>query len=169
MPRPVSEPRLQGAVARKAPIHAVIALAGLALGDVPVPFSHKRHAALRRPCVECHAGAAKDARAGFPGAAQCRSCHTEETAVTPLMKRVAAWPVGARPFPQTRVYRVKDYVIFGHAGHARAGIGCAECHGDVSKQEPLTKLRDVTMKACVDCHQDRQASLACNLCHELGQ
>ena len=85
------------------------------------------------------------------------------------MKRVAAWPAAARPFPRTRVYRVKDYVIFGHDAHARASIGCAECHGDVARQEPLTKIRDVTMKACVDCHQDRQASLVCNLCHELGQ
>jgi hypothetical protein len=85
------------------------------------------------------------------------------------MKRVAAWPAGARPFPLTRVYRVKDYVNFGHAAHGQPSLGCAECHGDVAKQEPLAKFRDVTMKACVDCHQDRQASLACNLCHELGQ
>lgn len=139
------------------------------LAEDPVPFSHQRHAVLRRPCAECHSGAVKDARAGFPSAAQCQSCHTPETAITPLMKRVAGWPAAARPFPQTRIYRVKDYVIFGHAAHARASIGCTECHGEVGKQERLTKVRDVTMKACVDCHQDRQASLACNLCHELGQ
>jgi hypothetical protein len=64
---------------------------------------------------------------------------------------------------------VKDHVIFSHAAHTSASITCAECHGDVGRQERLAQFRDVTMKACVVCHQDRLASLACNLCHELGQ
>ena len=85
------------------------------------------------------------------------------------MREVARWAKDSKPFPTQRIYRNKDYVIFTHAGHARGGVLCTECHGDVYGQQPLKRFRDLTMKACVDCHQDRQASLACNLCHELGQ
>lgn len=160
---------MQRHICRRVGCLLATAVAGLTFAGEPVPFSHQRHAALRRPCVECHTGGTKSARAGFPDAAQCQRCHTREAAVTPLLKRVAEWPLDARPFPGTRLYRVKEYVIFGHAAHARASIACAECHGDVARQDQLAMFREVTMKACVECHSDRQASLACNLCHELAQ
>ncbi|MBL0157431.1 MAG: cytochrome c3 family protein [Bryobacterales bacterium] len=125
-------------------------MAGLACAAAPAPFSHQRHAGLKRPCVVCHPGAVKSARAGLPTAAQCQPCH-------------------AQPAPVQRLPRLKSYVIFGHAAHARAGLTCAECHGAAAQLDLPVKRPDVTMQACMDCHQDRQASLACNLCHELGQ
>jgi len=95
-------------------------------------------------------GAVKSARAGLPTATQCQPCH----------------PPSA---PVQHLPRLKSYVIFSHAAHARAGLTCAECHGAGAQLDLPARRPAVTMQACMDCHQDRQASLACNLCHELGQ
>lgn len=124
---------------------------------------------MKRPCVECHAGAETRERAGWPAAAACRKCHAAENAVTPPMKTVAAWAPNETPYPQTRLYRTRDFVIFSHARHRGAQIPCADCHGDVSRMEPLKRHREVTMQACVECHQQRKATLVCNACHDLGQ
>jgi hypothetical protein len=128
----------------------LLAAAGLVSAAASAPFSHQRHAVLKRPCVECHAGALKSARAGLPNSAQCQPCH-------------------APPSPVQRLPRLKSFVIFGHAAHARAALACAECHGAAAQLDLPVRRPDVTMQACLECHQDRQASLACNLCHELGQ
>jgi hypothetical protein len=124
---------------------------------------------LRRPCLECHAGAETRERAGWPDAAACQKCHTAETAVTPLMKQVAEWPAAAKPFPQNRLYRTRDFVVFSHQSHRAAKTECATCHGNVYAMEPLKRHREVSMQDCVDCHKETKASLACNICHDLGQ
>lgn len=85
------------------------------------------------------------------------------------MKSVAAWPAVARPYPQTRLYKNRDFVIFSHVRHHAAKIDCASCHGAVYSMEPLKRHREVTMQACVDCHKQHNATLVCNACHDLGQ
>jgi hypothetical protein len=135
----------------------------------PVPFSHKKHGALRRPCVECHAGAETRDRAGWPTPAECQKCHSLETAVTPLMKEVAAWSRDVKPYPLKRLYRARDFVLFSHVRHREAKIACAKCHGEVASMDPLERHRDVSMQACVECHQEHKATLVCNACHDLGQ
>jgi hypothetical protein len=68
--------------------------------------------------------------------------------------------------PSQRAYKVKDYVFFSHAKHK---VECSACHGNVMAMTTLTKVRATDMKACVDCHKERNAPVACPLCHELGQ
>lgn len=70
------------------------------------------------------------------------------------------------PFPAAPVYRIKDYVFFSHARHK---LECGVCHGNVYEMAVVQKVRGTDMKACVDCHKERQATLVCNACHELGQ
>lgn len=125
----------------------------LALLLSDAPFSHKTHAPLKMACTQCHAGAQEKVRAGFPLLSQCQTCHRGLAAV----------------FPSKRVYKMPDFVIFSHAAHAKAKTSCAVCHGEVSEQQALTKFRPTTMKACVDCHKERQATQDCTACHELGQ
>ena len=134
-----------------------------------MPFDHARHAALKRPCTDCHAGAASQARAGFPDASRCQVCHTPSAAQSPALREVAGWKKEHRPFPRQRVYRNRDFVIFSHARHAAGKVDCAACHGDVASMSTITVFRDTSMKACVDCHTERKATLECNLCHDLGQ
>lgn len=122
-------------------------------GGGKTAFSHKRHAPLNLPCAYCHAQAKTSERAGLPGEAVCRSCHPNEAVAR---------------FPTTRVYQVRDMVFFSHEKHSR--VECAECHGAMYEQDVVTKpFRATSMKACVECHKERRATLACSACHELGQ
>lgn len=115
-------------------------------------FNHKQHALLKLPCTYCHPGAKTGERAGVPDAAKCKTCHHEDT-------------IGR--FPTTQVYTVRDMVFFSHEKHA--STDCAECHGKVYEQAPMKVFRATTMKACVECHKQKKATLTCSACHELGQ
>ena len=66
------------------------------------------------------------------------------------------------------VYRVPDYVFFGHAAHVKAGHACAECHGPVETRDVLQKEVSTSMNACLDCHRRRGARQDCVACHQLG-
>ncbi len=133
----------------------------------PIRFSHKRHAEAKMDCADCHAGTAE--RAGFPNAAKCMQCHRTISKESAAIQALAALPKDAKPFPETRVYRVADFVFFNHAKHKAANIDCARCHGPVMERDTLVREVPLTMKACVDCHRTREASVRCNACHELSQ
>lgn len=105
-------------------------------------------------CTSCHASAESGAQASFPALAKCQTCHPE---------------MAERKIPSARVYRVKDFVFFSHARHSEAKVECSTCHGEVYQAETLKVERPVTMAACVACHKERKATIACNVCHELGQ
>ena len=49
-------------------------------------------------------------------------------------------------------------------GHQR--VKCEACHGPVRERDVMRKEKDISMAACMDCHRARQASIACNYCHE---
>lgn len=137
-------------------------------GDA-IPFSHKQHAVLKRPCVECHTGAEKSESAGFPTAAACQVCHTATTAKGAALERLAALPKDHVIKPVQRVYKVRDFVIFSHARHKSTQLTCKQCHGEVNGMSTVTVAYGVTMKDCVDCHTQFKATQVCNACHELGQ
>ena len=127
----------------------------LAVAPQPVAFSHKQHAAAGAKCTDCHTKALVAERAGIPQADQCRLCH-------PAMKLPAkiGW---------VHVYKLPDFVFFGHASHAKAGVECQACHGLVATRDVLSKEVSTSMRTCVNCHRARRASLDCSRCHELGQ
>jgi hypothetical protein len=141
----------------------------LAAPDQPLPFSHRVHSQLKLRCVECHATAAKDARAGLPATAKCMSCHrtirTESSHITALRR----FHDTNMPVSWTRVYKVPDFVFFSHARHVNGNVQCAECHGPVEQRDVLAKEVSTGMVSCMDCHTKRNASNACNVCHDLGQ
>jgi glucose dehydrogenase len=125
-----------------------------AVARQPVPFSHRIHAGARIGCQSCHPGATTAARAGLPDAAKCMQCH-------PSMKKDVS------AIEWVRVYRVPDFVSFSHQKHA--GAHCSTCHGPVESRDVLMKEVSTGMVACMDCHRQKKASVACNVCHELGQ
>lgn len=119
------------------------------------PFSHARHAALDLPCTYCHAGAETRLSAGMPETATCRNCHTD---------------IAERTFPEReRVYEIPGFIFFSHARHIEGGATCRDCHGDIAQQDVIELARPTTMLECIACHQEREASIDCNLCHDLGQ
>lgn len=129
---------------------------GAVCAEPAVWFSHKRHAPLGMACTSCHGGAEKSGRAGMPAAARCLLCHKATLKLAP----------NARPF-QAEYDNLPDYVRFSHGRHARGKIGCAECHGDVNTQEQTEPARALNMKACVDCHAQHGAKVACGVCHSI--
>lgn len=70
--------------------------------------------------------------------------------------------------PWKQVYRVPDYVAFSHKTHVeKAPGGCETCHGPIQERDAIRKEKSIAMGACVDCHRNRGASVACDYCHEM--
>jgi len=117
----------------------------------------------------CHPTVATAERAGLPQAPQCMLCHEGIKRQSPVIRRLAAHSKENKPLPWVRLYRVPDFVFFSHASHLSAKTACASCHGAVERRDVLAQEAPTNMKFCMDCHRRQGASLACNLCHELGQ
>jgi hypothetical protein len=69
------------------------------------------------------------------------------------------------PWARVYDYSPSAHLRFNHAPHIRAGVTCANCHGDVAQQTVAERVVDLTMGYCIDCHQERQASVDCLTCH----
>ncbi len=139
----------------------------LAVAPQPIAFSHKVHAAAS--CQDCHTGALKQARASLPDANKCMGCHRGLQSDSPQIAALKRMHETKAALDWVRVYKVPDFVFFSHARHSSAKVSCAECHGPVQQRHVLAKEVSTSMGACMDCHKQRNASLACNVCHDLGQ
>jgi len=77
--------------------------------------------------------------------------------------------VAAGYIPWEQVYAEPDYVFFPHRRHiAVAKLACAECHGDVRNMtEPVLRpVVNQSMNWCMNCHQQKRASVDCIACHK---
>ena len=135
----------------------------------PVAFSHKRHAETGLQCARCHAQAETAEQAGLPAATDCLDCHRKFERNGQVMQSLQPFRDEQKPIAWVKIYDLPDFVFFSHAAHLRAKVACAVCHGPVATREALWREREVSMKACVACHKERQASTACNYCHELNR
>jgi hypothetical protein len=92
---------------------------------------------------------------------------TVEAGSGPLQQLAAAHASGA-PIPWKRVYRLPDYVFFSHETHVTEArrSACETCHGPVAEMDVMQRVRDISMAACVDCHQQQQAPARCDTCHD---
>lgn len=115
------------------------------------------------PCLECHAIDEKKPEKSETPPARCDACH-QNVVVT---NGVAVVPKVVMPKPNLKM---------NHAAHAKKGIACAECHGDVGSLELGTRDQLPRMKGCFGCHQNPEpggpstlktagAKSACSTCH----
>jgi hypothetical protein len=133
----------------------------------PIPFSHRVHIATARlECKNCHPIPEPGAFATIPETAKCMSCHGTIKKDSPAVQKLAEFHNEGKPVPWRRVYRIPDYVDFSHKAHVAKGVTCENCHGQVRESDALRKEKETTMAACMDCHRAREASVACNYCHE---
>jgi hypothetical protein len=141
----------------------------ISVAPQPVAFSHRIHAGkLSLPCEFCHTGVAKGDEATIPPVDLCLTCHrTMKANSTEVAKLRAAQEEGKR-IAWVPVYRVPDFVFFGHAPHIHAGLQCVQCHGAVETHDVLQKEVSTSMNACLDCHRKRKAPVGCAICHQLG-
>ena len=105
--------------------------------------------------------------ATLPATGVCMKCHQSIARNSPHIQKLKEFHDAGREIPWKRVYRTADYVFFNHRRHVtKAKAACDTCHGPVEERDQLRREKDISMAACMDCHRNRGASLACNYCHE---
>lgn len=136
--------------------------------EQPVAYSHAVHVEAGLECARCHAGAEENKRAGLPPLATCVSCHRREIPDHPeVQKLLAAWEARTPIlWEKVNVIPADAAVQFHHGAHARAGVECSTCHGDLTKMTVAEPYVDVArMGWCVQCHRDSGATDDCLACH----
>ena len=133
----------------------------------PIAYSHQQHNAIGLHCLDCHSSADTGAAATIPSVRKCMLCHAKVGTGKPEVKKLAAYASRKREVPWERVYgfRPEALVRFQHAPHVRAGIGCAACHGDVTRMAVAERLVNHSMGTCLSCHRKYKASEDCAACH----
>jgi hypothetical protein len=133
----------------------------------PIAYTHKVHLANGMQCTDCHVGVDIGPDARIPSVNFCMTCHQVIATDKPEIKKLAAYRARGEDIPWQRVYGFvpSAHVKFNHAPHIRAGVECAQCHGDMTKQTVAVRMVDHTMGFCVQCHREKSASVDCVTCH----
>ncbi|MCB9898565.1 MAG: cytochrome c3 family protein [Planctomycetes bacterium] len=133
--------------------------------DADVAFPHALHVDAGLGCEDCHAGASAGEYV-HAEAATCAMCHEDIDAEQPDATRHSTNVLAAALAAEAeRPARTED-VQFSHAPHAKAGLACADCHGDVASSTTLATVeRPERMADCTTCHTERQAPTECRTCH----
>ena len=94
-------------------------------------------------------------------------CHIKEKRDSPFIQQLTAFHESKEPIPWARVYQLPDFVSFSHEAHVTAGkLTCETCHGQVQDMDAVRKVTDISMGACIACHQDRRMQMRCDFCHD---
>jgi len=138
-----------------------------ALPVQPIAYTHKVHLAKGMQCTDCHTGVDQGPDARIPGVSVCMTCHQVIATDKPEIKKLAAYQARGEDIPWQRVYGFypSAHVKFNHAPHARAGVPCAKCHGDMTRQTVAVRAVEHTMGFCIQCHREKKASTDCVTCH----
>jgi len=135
----------------------------------PVAYNHEIHVSeAGLDCTDCHTGVEKKMHATLPSIKMCKSCHSEmqgESAAEALVVQAVNDNV---EIPWKPIYKLADHVFFSHRRHVKSGkISCAKCHGEVEKliKPPSQQLIPISMKNCMNCHDNKSISNDCLNCH----
>jgi len=134
----------------------------------PIEFPHVVHVQKQIACTEyCHEGVTEGAVAGLPSIRTCMLCHNAIATDKPRIKLITAMRQRGEDLAWQRVfdYPAPSHVKFNHAPHIRAEVQCATCHGDIASQTVAQRNVSMTMGFCVNCHNERKASVDCLTCH----
>ena len=133
----------------------------------PIAYTHKVHLAKGLPCTFCHVGVDQGTEARIPGVNVCMSCHSTIATDRPEIKKIAAYKARGEEIPWVRVYNYSEsaHVRFNHAPHIRAGVDCATCHSDLTKQTTAERKVNLNMGFCINCHTQKKVSIDCETCH----
>jgi len=135
--------------------------------EQPLEFPHNIHVGKEIACEFCHEGVDKGPTAGIPGVRTCMICHEAIATDRPRIQQITALRDKGLDIPWQRVYGFsnEDHVRFNHAPHIRAKVECSTCHGNVGEQTIAQRSVEHTMAFCVNCHNERKASIDCQTCH----
>ena len=132
----------------------------------PIDFSHHHHVTeIGLDCQGCHVYARRSQVAGIPSLQLCAGCHEQVLTDAPEVQKLLEFWESEQPIPWVRVHDLPDHVRFSHKRHVLGGVDCAECHGDVGQMEAAVQVESLSMGWCLNCHQEREASRDCLICH----
>lgn len=135
--------------------------------EQPIAFSHKKHVGeLKLECTTCHLYADRGKHATAPAVQICMSCHEGVATDKPEIQKLTKFWEDKQPIPWAQVHNVQDYVYFTHKRHIKAGLDCANCHGEVATMDKIYRVNSLKMGWCVDCHKSKEAPLDCYTCHK---
>ncbi len=121
----------------------------------PVLFSHRHHAGeLGIDCRFCHQTVETTGFAGMPATETCLICHSQIFRDTPMLRPVIVSAESNQPLRWNYVNKVPDHVYFDHSIHIAKGVSCTTCHGDVGNSALMAKGEPLSMRWCVDCHEN---------------
>ena len=136
--------------------------------EQPILYNHQAHLSAGMECSNCHTLYADTPWAGLPTIDTCSLCHSEVSTGTEEEAKVVGYVQKNETPPWQQVNQLPTHVYFSHQTHAvAAAIDCADCHGamqarTVPMEQPFFAW---TMDACIQCHQQRAATVDCNGCH----
>lgn len=136
--------------------------------DQPIEFSHRIHAGqVGLECQFCHETVDKSPFAGIPSVQKCMSCHQNVATDRPEIIKLTGYWEREEPMEWTRVHRIRirNHVYFTHKRHIKAGLDCAQCHGEVKYMDKVRRVSSLEMGWCVGCHRENNASTDCVTCH----
>jgi hypothetical protein len=117
--------------------------------------------------MQCHASKAPGDAIALPAASTCMVCHQTIAKDKPDIQKLAAFARDNRPIPWVRVYSVPGWVYWSHDAHLKAGLQCADCHGDVAQMNVMHQVKNVTtMDGCTSCHKLHHVDTGCQSCHD---
>jgi mono/diheme cytochrome c family protein len=148
--------------------------------EQPIKFSHAIHAGEDQiDCNYCHSSARHSKSSGIPSLNLCMNCHTyidgsdgkvfnyngaQYSMVEEIQKiydyldydkETQVYGDNPTPVKWIKVHNLPDHVYFSHQQHVVAGKQqCATCHGPVEEMDVVAQHSQLTMKWCIDCHQE---------------
>ncbi len=136
----------------------------------PIEFNHSVH---ELGCDMCHRYVYEAEFAGRPFAEICAACHEEALKEGSAEESILlGFLESGREIPWRRIYKVPSHVYYSHRRHTiehgmTPKIECVECHGAIgtSTSPPGKPLNKLTMKFCINCHEERGVTTDCNACH----
>jgi hypothetical protein len=132
----------------------------------PIAFPHAPHTENQIDCAFCHEFSDSRAAAGIPRTELCGSCHSAMPQESPESQKLMEYVEGETQIPWVRVFEIPQYAYFPHKWHVRAGVECAECHEGVGESVRTARHIELKMAWCLDCHEERGASVDCVTCHK---
>jgi hypothetical protein len=139
--------------------------------DQPIAYNHQVHVQDQEmECTRCHLGAETQDHAGLPPMTVCAGCHRRQGTDIPAVQAFMELYDGGQGQPlawnKVNVIPESAMVHFKHKPHARAGVECATCHGDIGSMTVAHQVINVAnMGWCVECHRENEAPTDCLACH----
>jgi len=137
--------------------------------EQPISFSHKKHQEQGVECITCHPYYQDQTFAGIPTVATCLECHKEPITKSSEEEKIRQFEKRGEAIPWKGIYEEPDHVFFSHRRHVVLGkIECSSCHGNIGETErpPSKPWVNMTMRWCMNCHQQGKVTNDCLACHE---